>query len=32
VNLPARFLWVEDMPRNAMGKLERLALRKAAEE
>jgi len=30
--LPARFLWVEALPRNAMGKLERPALRKAAEE
>lgn len=30
--LPARFIWVEALPRNAMGKLERPALRKAAEE
>lgn len=30
--LPVRFLWVEALPRNAMGKLERPALRKAAEE
>ncbi|NTX62338.1 o-succinylbenzoate--CoA ligase [Myxococcus sp. CA051A] len=30
--LPARFIWVDALPRNAMGKLERSSLRKAAED